>query len=112
MKYIINYGTGAAAFPTKVLEVVSRAGAIDLRVFLALCASSGKAEVKKLAKTVGCSEDEVRDALSFWRGAGIVEYEPGPELSATAFIFAPWLSAVSRASCTNGASTFACERSS
>lgn len=73
MKYIINYGTGAAAFPTKVLEVVSRAGAIDLRVFLALCASSGKAEVKKLAKTVGCSEDEVRDALSFWRGAGIVE---------------------------------------
>jgi hypothetical protein len=39
-------------------------------------------------------------------------YEPGPQLSATAFIFAPWLSAFCKASSTKGANTLAWERSS
>jgi hypothetical protein len=39
-------------------------------------------------------------------------YEPGPQLNATAFIFAPCSSAVRSASSTNGASTLACDISS
>ena len=41
MKYLIHYGNGAFAFPEKALEIAPRAGAVDLRVLLALCALRG-----------------------------------------------------------------------
>lgn len=73
MKYMIDYGKSASVFPNKVLEAATRASAVDLRVFLALCATSGDVDLKKTAKIVDCSEDMVRDSLSFWRGTGIIE---------------------------------------
>lgn len=73
MKYLINYGTGVAVFPEKALEVASRAGATELKVLLGLCASKGNADLKKLSKLTACAEEDVKEALSFWRGAGIIE---------------------------------------
>ena len=73
MKYKINYGDQVTVIPRSALEVLKRAGATELRVLLCLCANDGSADVKKLAKQVVCSEDEVREALSFWRGAGVIE---------------------------------------
>ena len=74
MKYIMNYGNRAAVFPEKVLEVVGRAGANDLRVFLCLCAMGGAAEPSRIAELSSCSEDAVRESLSFWRGTGLIAF--------------------------------------
>ena len=81
MKYLINYGNGAAAFPTRVLEVADRASAVDLKVFMSLCATNGNADVKKLAKLAKCTEDEARESISFWRDAGFVEPCDGSAMS-------------------------------
>ncbi|MBQ8409530.1 MAG: DnaD domain protein [Clostridia bacterium] len=77
MKYLINYGNSAAAFPCQVLEIADRASSTDLRVLLGLCSACGNADVKKLAQLANCTEDEVRESLSFWRGTGIIEVTDG-----------------------------------
>jgi DnaD/phage-associated family protein len=82
VKYLINYGTGVACFPEKALEMISRAGAADLRVLLGLCAVRGETDAQGLAARIGHSEDEVRESLSFWRGAGIIECCEGKAVSA------------------------------
>ena len=73
MKYRILYGNSVGVFPKAALDVIKRAGADDLKVLLCLCATEGSADDKKLRKITGCSEGAVRDALAFWRGAGIIE---------------------------------------
>ena len=73
MKYIINYGSKVAVVPEKALEVSARAGAVELRVLLGICALGGSVDIKKLARSLSCSEDDVKSALAFWRGAGVIE---------------------------------------
>ena len=73
MKYIINYGSKVAVVPEKALEVSARAGAVELRVLIGLCSCGGSVDIKKLARSVSCSEDDVKSALAFWRGAGVIE---------------------------------------
>ena len=77
MKYKVIYGNGVAVFPKSTLEVMKRASADDLRVLLSLCACEGNADEKKLTKLTGCKIENVRDALCFWRGAGIIEAADG-----------------------------------
>jgi len=73
VKYIINYGSKVAVVPEKALEVSARAGAVELRVLLGLCALGGSVDIKKLARSLSISEDDVKSALAFWRGAGVIE---------------------------------------
>jgi DnaD/phage-associated family protein len=73
VKYVINYGNKVAVIPEKALEVSARAGALEMRVLLGLCSCGGSVDLKKLAKSTSCSEDDVKSALAFWRGAGIIE---------------------------------------
>ncbi len=73
MKYIINYGSKVAVVPEKALEVSARAGATELKVLLGLCSCGGSVDIKKLARSLSCSEDDVKSALAFWRGAGVIE---------------------------------------
>ena len=73
MKYIINYGSKVAVVPEKALEVSARAGEVELRVLLGLCAHGGSMDIKKLARSFSLSEDDVKSALAFWRGAGVIE---------------------------------------
>ena len=73
MKYTVNYGNGTCVLPGSVIDVMSRAGAVDLRVLMYLCASGGEIDMAALCNTCLCDEDEARDALAFWRGAGVIE---------------------------------------
>ena len=73
MKYTVNYGNGTCVLPKSVVDVMKRAGALDLRVLMYLCAQNGEFEAGALCEACGCDDDEMRDALAFWRGAGIIE---------------------------------------
>ena len=92
MKYKINYGNKVSVIPDGAISALSRSGASDLKVLIALCAAGGSADVKKLTKQTGCSEDEIRESLSFWRGAGVIELSEGkgeetqPEASAESHV--------------------------
>ncbi len=72
MKYSIQYGTKVGVFPAAALEVIGRASAADLRVLLCLCTAGESIDLKKLIKATGCHEAEVKESLSFWRGAGLL----------------------------------------
>ncbi len=69
----MNYGASVGAFPKSALEVIKRAGESELKVLLCLCAVEGNADEKKLSKMSGVSMENIREALSFWRGAGVIE---------------------------------------
>lgn len=77
MKYKINYGASVGCFPKSALDIVKRAGADELKVLLFLCSCEGNADERKLVKLTGCKSESVRDALCFWRGAGIINAEDG-----------------------------------
>ena len=77
MKYKINYGNRVAVIPEGALDVLSRAGEVDLKVLISICSSGGSVDVKKTSKQLTCGEDDVREALSFWRGAGVIEQGDG-----------------------------------
>ena len=79
MKYNINYGSRVASFPEDVIDRLSTAGHDELKVLLCLCARQGEASAEELASLSGCSEDEVREAISFWRGAGILQVQKESE---------------------------------
>ena len=81
MKYKINYGSRVAVIPEGALEILSRAGATDMKVLISLCASGGNIDIKKLSKQLACGEDDVRESLSFWRGAGVIEQSDGKDAS-------------------------------
>ncbi len=77
MKYKINYGSRVSVLPGGALEILPRAGETDLKVLISLCASDGSVDVKKLSKQLSCGEEDVRESLSFWRGAGVIEQVEG-----------------------------------
>ena len=79
MKITINYGTGVAAVPKDVLQVMDRATKADLRLMLLLSADptllsdSGQGDgISRLAGQVGCSDAQIEASLAFWRGAGLL----------------------------------------
>ena len=73
VKYKVNYGNHVGVFPKSVFDVISRAGGVELKVLLGICSSEGSIDTKKLSKLISCAESDVKDAISFWRGAGIIE---------------------------------------
>ena len=73
MKYKINYKNGVCSIPEDALEKMHDAGACELRVLITLCSRQGDIELYELAEAANCSEDEAREAIGFWRGAGIVD---------------------------------------
>jgi len=75
----MNYGASVGVFPKSALEVIKRAGESELKILLYLCAAEGNADEKKLSKMSGVSTEKTREALSFWRGAGVIENEDGDE---------------------------------
>ena len=77
MKYKINYGATVGVFPKSALDVIKRAGESELKILLCLCAAEGNTDEKKLSRASGVNVENVRQALSFWRGAGVIE--PGDD---------------------------------
>ncbi|MBQ2255982.1 MAG: DnaD domain protein [Clostridia bacterium] len=75
----IQYGNGVVVLPEKAVRVAQNAERSDLMVLLALlsntslCARYGQdGGAGAVAEAAGCSEDAVRAAISFWRGAGVI----------------------------------------
>lgn len=79
MKITINYGTGVAAVPKDVLQVMDRATKTDLRLLILLsadpsllCDGERGDGIGRLAEQIGCSDAQVEASLAFWRGAGLL----------------------------------------
>lgn len=75
----IHYGNGVVVLPQKAVDAARDAEKSDLAVLLvllsdgALCHEYGKSgSVAAIARAAGCSDDEVRSAVAFWRGAGVL----------------------------------------
>ncbi len=75
----IQYGNGVVVLPAKVVGAWQSAEKSDISVLLtllsdtALCARYGQeGSVETVAQIAGCTEDEVRAAVAFWRGAGVI----------------------------------------
>lgn len=75
----IQYGNGVVVLPAKAVSVAQSAERSDLSVLLALltdaalCARYGQAGgAKAIAQAAGCTEEQVRSAVAFWRGAGVL----------------------------------------
>lgn len=75
----IQYGNGVVVLPAKAVSVAQNAERSDLSVLLALlsdpalCACYGQeGGAEAIAQASGCTEDEVRSAVAFWRGAGVL----------------------------------------
>lgn len=88
MSIRIRFDTDAIAIPGGALSAMDRASVNDVKVLLALCAhrelcaAYGEDEtVSALAETVGCSLGEVKDAVAFWRGVGVLDVGAGKSRS-------------------------------
>ncbi|MBQ7378479.1 MAG: DnaD domain protein [Clostridia bacterium] len=75
----IQYGNSVVVLPGKAADAVRDAEKSDLAVLLvllsdaSLCNAYGqKGSAEAIAQAAGCSEDEVRSAVAFWRGAGVL----------------------------------------
>ncbi len=75
----IQYGNGVVVLPARAVEAAQSAEKSDMAVLLALlsntalCARYGQeGSVQAVAQASGCTEDEVRSAVAFWRGAGVL----------------------------------------
>lgn len=83
MKLTFNYGTSVLTLPASVLKKLERATKKDIKVlmFLALdrslCESDGDC-IPKIAQACGMTDAEVASALSYWRGAGILDVSEEP----------------------------------
>ena len=89
MKITINYGTGVAAVPRDVLQVMDRATKTDLRLLILLSADpsllsdGGRGDgISRLAEQAGCSEAQIEASLAFWRGAGLLILQDEDEAQA------------------------------
>ena len=86
MKITINYGTGVAAVPKDVLQVMDRATKTDLRLLILLSADpsllcdGGRGDgIGRLAEQIGCSDAQIEASLAFWRGAGFLTLQDEDE---------------------------------
>ena len=68
----LRYGASVISLPGAAKEKISEAGEVELRVLVALCAGTDEKELASVCKADG---GDVERALSFWRGAGVIEGE-------------------------------------
>ena len=66
------------ALPGATAQVMTNASAEDLRLLILLCAEPALREnTARLCERLGCTEEQVRLSLAFWRGAGVLTAENG-----------------------------------
>ena len=75
----IHYGNGVVVLPQKAVDALRDAEKSDIAVLIALlsdaqlCHQYGKeGSAEAVARAADCSVDEVRAAVAFWRGAGVL----------------------------------------
>lgn len=66
------------ALPGATAQAMTNASAEDLRLLILLCAEPALREnTAHLCERLGCTEEQVRLSLAFWRGAGVLTVEDG-----------------------------------
>ncbi len=79
-KLKINYGSQVASIPFAALSSFDKATKKDIKILIGLCSLGGACRDEKAAKgsvsaELGFTEEDVANAIAFWRGAGIIEVE-------------------------------------
>ena len=78
MTITLQYGNEVIALPGATAQVMTNASAEDLRLLILLCAEPALREnTARLCERLGCTEEQVRLSLAFWRGAGVLTAENG-----------------------------------
>ena len=87
MNIKINYGTGVATLPTAALPILDRATKADIKVLFLLCAEpylltgeTREACISRISERAGATAAQIEAALSFWRGAGVLDAEEGEDV--------------------------------
>ena len=77
----IHYGTAVATVPAAAIGAIKCATKNDIQALLLICERpqdfctlSREALAARLSERVGCTEAQAESALSFWRGAGVLEF--------------------------------------
>ena len=78
MKITVNYGNDVVCVPTSVLSRLDKATKRDIRILFVLlsspeCRCDFDTNTEKLASKCDCTVAELMSAISFWRGAGLIE---------------------------------------
>lgn len=71
MKIRFQYGERVAVVPGLAVDAAMKAGREELLVLL-LLADAAEASVAAIAQRSGLDEERVKNALAFWRGAGVI----------------------------------------
>ena len=73
-KFQINYGNGVTVFPDKTLKLILDGSATlsEIKVLSLVLKATGDISSEDIATKSGLSEQDVFNALAFWRGAGIL----------------------------------------
>ncbi len=78
MKFKINYGCRAGAFPLALIDVIDRAKIIDVKIFLTVCSVGGvfpSDDMSDVAKYIGCTQEQLSSSIAFWRGTGVIDFD-------------------------------------
>ncbi len=81
--YTVNFGDAVTVFPKKAVKKIIKGDATleEIRVLAAIMASDTKATEVKLCTQTGLDEEQVAEALCFWRGVGVISCEGSQEKS-------------------------------
>ena len=73
--YIVNFGNAVTAFPRVAAKMIASGAAspAEARVLAAMLMGNGSSVgIPKLCTQTGLDENDVLEALAFWRGAGVI----------------------------------------
>ncbi len=75
--YTVNFGDAVTVFPKKAVKriIKGEASVEEIRVLAALLASDTKISDVKLCTQTGLDEEQVTEALGYWKGVGVISCE-------------------------------------
>lgn len=84
----INFGNEAVSIPFAAVAKFDKATKKDIKILVCLCAMGRLAADPETAKRtvaseLGYTEEDVANAIAFWRGAGVIDIEETEESSVT-----------------------------
>ena len=84
----INFGNEAVSIPFAAVAKFDKATKKDIKILVCLCAMGRPAADLETAKRtvaseLGYTEEDVANAIAFWRGAGVIDIEETEESSVT-----------------------------
>lgn len=86
----INFGNEAVSIPFAAVAKFDKATKKDIKILVCLCAMGRLAAdpenaKRTVASELGYTEEDVANAIAFWRGAGVIDIEETEESSVTEF---------------------------